>query len=162
MKVIVAIDDSPYSEELVETVKTRDWPIDTEFKVLSVLEPLDGLSDRFSDVIESANAKRKKSAEELCRSVREQILGTIAGATVHYEIRSGYPKNEIIEAAADWSADRIIIGAHGHRGCPHNLLGSVSQAVARHAPCSVEVVRQKSKSSKTRETSTASAKSRRS
>jgi nucleotide-binding universal stress UspA family protein len=35
----------------------------------------------------------------------------------------------------------IIVGSHGQRGLRRLLLGSVAEFVARHAPCSVEVVR---------------------
>jgi nucleotide-binding universal stress UspA family protein len=63
---------------------------------------------------------------------------------VHFEIRHGSPKTEIIRTATEWEANRILIGAHGHNVCPHNLMGSVSRAVAEHAPCSVEIVKIKS------------------
>jgi universal stress protein A len=39
------------------------------------------------------------------------------------------------------AADLIILGSHGRRGVDRWLLGSVAEAVARHAPCSVEIVR---------------------
>jgi nucleotide-binding universal stress UspA family protein len=38
-------------------------------------------------------------------------------------------------------ADLIVVGSHGYRGFKRFLLGSVSQAVASHAKCSVEIVR---------------------
>jgi nucleotide-binding universal stress UspA family protein len=144
MKVILAVDESIYSQEVIKTVTEREWPADTEFKILSVLEPLeDCLGDRFEDMFQGINEKRKKAVDHFGKSIREKVEATIPGARVHFEVRSGNPKTEIINAAVEWCADRIMIGAHGQRGCPHNLLGSVSRSVAGYAPCSVEVVRGK-------------------
>lgn len=144
MKVILAVDDSTYSHEVISAAIDREWPEDTEFKVLSVVEQLDCcFDDKFEDLFLDIDEKRKKAADHLAKSVREKIQATIPGVRVHYEVRSGNPKSELVDAAVEWCADRIMIGAHGHRGCPHNLIGSVSRAVATHAPCTVEIVRPK-------------------
>jgi nucleotide-binding universal stress UspA family protein len=55
------------------------------------------------------------------------------------------PKDAIVEEAERWGADLIVVGSHGYR-CPgHAPLGSVSQAVATQAKCSVEIVRRRHK-----------------
>ncbi|MDZ4836950.1 MAG: universal stress protein [Candidatus Melainabacteria bacterium] len=158
MKVILAVDDSIYSQEVINAVINREWPLDTEFKVLTVLEPLDCcLDNKYEDLLLGIDEKRKKAVQHLGKSVREKLEATMHGARVHFEVRSGNPKAEVIDAAVEWCADRIMIGAHGHRGCPHNLIGSVSRAVAGNAPCSVEIVRSKKldkKALKLREAST--------
>jgi nucleotide-binding universal stress UspA family protein len=41
----------------------------------------------------------------------------------------------------DRGADLMTLGSHGYRGFTRFLPGSVSYAVASHAPCSVEIVR---------------------
>jgi nucleotide-binding universal stress UspA family protein len=56
-------------------------------------------------------------------------------------VKEGDPKSKIPDAARDWRADLIVLGSHGRKGMGHFLIGSVSEAVARHADCSVEVVR---------------------
>ena len=53
----------------------------------------------------------------------------------------GSPKQVIVEQAEQWGADLIVVGCHGFGPVKRFLLGSVSQAVAVHAPCSVEIVR---------------------
>jgi nucleotide-binding universal stress UspA family protein len=47
----------------------------------------------------------------------------------------------ILEEAERWDADLIMLGSHGRHGIERLLIGSVSEAVALHAECSVEVVR---------------------
>jgi nucleotide-binding universal stress UspA family protein len=46
-----------------------------------------------------------------------------------------------LSEAAEWEADLIVVGSHGRRGVNRFLLGSVSEAVALHANCSVEIIR---------------------
>jgi nucleotide-binding universal stress UspA family protein len=146
VKVIVAVDDSPYSQRVIEKVAHQRWPRDTEFKVLTVVESvsLDDLArDRWADLIGKVSTKRKEAALKLCQEAREKLLTQIRDARVHYEIRQGSPRAEIVDAAVEWEADKIIIGAHGRGVCPRFILGSVSSAVVQHAPCTVEIVRPK-------------------
>jgi nucleotide-binding universal stress UspA family protein len=127
MHVILAIDDSPHSKEALETTIKQRWPENTEFRVLNV-----------------ANGQHKYSVE-LCKNVRQKLITAMPDAIVHYEVRDGSVADEIINSAVEWNADKIIIGAHSKDICPHNLLGSVSRDVVTHAPCSVEIVRVKTK-----------------
>ena len=57
------------------------------------------------------------------------------------DVLSGSPKRVILEDAEAFGADLIVVGSHGHGMLDRFLLGSVSQAVALHATCSVEIVR---------------------
>jgi nucleotide-binding universal stress UspA family protein len=58
---------------------------------------------------------------------------------VRREIRSGVPKQAILEAAGDHESDLIVMGARGLGGFEALVLGSVSRAVSKAAPCSVLV-----------------------
>lgn len=51
------------------------------------------------------------------------------------------PGRLICQVAQNWMADAIVVGSHGRRGLSALLLGSVSNHVMHHAPCSVMVVR---------------------
>jgi nucleotide-binding universal stress UspA family protein len=56
-------------------------------------------------------------------------------------IRVGKSGTEIVKAAKEWPADLIVIASHGRGGVERLLLGSVAEAVMRHASCPVLVVR---------------------
>jgi nucleotide-binding universal stress UspA family protein len=47
----------------------------------------------------------------------------------------------IVDDAARWQADLVVVGTHGRHGIEHLLLGSVAEAVARTAPGAVLLVR---------------------
>ena len=66
-----------------------------------------------------------------------------SGLRVETAVSDGDPRSAIVDAAREWGADLIIVGSHGYTGVKRWLLGSVAQSVVSHAPCSVEVVRQK-------------------
>lgn len=51
--------------------------------------------------------------------------------------------NILLAIAKEWGADLIVVGSHGLRGITRLLIGSVAEAVAMHAHCSVEVIRQR-------------------
>jgi nucleotide-binding universal stress UspA family protein len=84
--------------------------------------------------------ERKRAPERVDRAV-QAIKQHAAELTVEAEILEGSPKKVIVEEAERWGANLIVIGSHGYGPVKRFLLGSVSHAVALHAPCSVEIVR---------------------
>jgi nucleotide-binding universal stress UspA family protein len=71
---------------------------------------------------------------------RRDVPLTLKGDTI-----IGHAEEVIINVAKEWDADLIMLGSHGYRGWKRLMLGSTSQAVAWHAPCSVQIVRAKGK-----------------
>ena len=66
----------------------------------------------------------------------EETLGDLDAVL---ETRVGHVTGELLGAAA--SADMVVVGSRGHGRAGDLLVGSVSQHLARHAPCPVVVVR---------------------
>jgi nucleotide-binding universal stress UspA family protein len=145
MKVIVAIDQTVYWKQVVQAVIERHWPHDTTFRVLTVMpalewKDLDALES--SEIFRELLKARQKTAEEILREARELLSKNIDDCSVHTELRQGSPRSEILDAAVEWMADKIMLGAHGHM--PNRLFpGTVSRSVAQHAQCSVELIRLK-------------------
>jgi nucleotide-binding universal stress UspA family protein len=53
---------------------------------------------------------------------------------------AGDPQTTIIDQAVSTKADLIVMGTHGRRGFKRLLLGSVTEAILREAPCPVLTV----------------------
>jgi glycine betaine transporter len=60
---------------------------------------------------------------------------------VQVTVAVGRPAEEILRVAREEKVDLIVMGTHGHAGLRHLLLGSVAEAVTRHAHCPVFTVR---------------------
>ncbi len=82
----------------------------------------------------------EEESRELLRkeSWRVKVAGgTVAGT----HLRMGEVDLEIVALAKELQADLIVMGCRGHRGIRRAIEGSISDAVIRHAPCPVLVVR---------------------
>jgi nucleotide-binding universal stress UspA family protein len=144
LKVLLATDGSECSKDAARSIAGRPWPAETSFRILSVVEPSAPLfrTPYFSpETMEELRGKDIQRAQEAVSSA-ESILdegGIQASSTV--AVPAATPKELILSEAAEWSADLIVVGSHGRRGVNRLLLGSVSEAVALHAQCSVEIIR---------------------
>lgn len=145
MKIVLAVDESAYSEEAVREVATREWPASTTVRVLYAVEkfvpPAQELWYDAGGNLDRAREEVKEQAERLVAGIAEKLRAS--GLMVETIVRDGDPRTVIVDEAKSWSADLIVIGSHGYTGLKRLLLGSVAQAVVDHAPCPVEVVHQK-------------------
>jgi nucleotide-binding universal stress UspA family protein len=143
MRVLLAIDDSKFSEAATQALISQIRP-DSEVLVLHVLNlaPFyftNAMAPTHTSLLDTILEDERKAAQDLVTRA-EQALRS-AGFKVTSTVREGDPKSTIIDLAAEWHADLIILGSHGRKALNRFMLGSVSEAVARHARCSVEVVR---------------------
>jgi nucleotide-binding universal stress UspA family protein len=146
MKILLAVDDSQYSWEATRILQRQFRTENAEVRVLSVVEPISvyisaDVFPHFTPQVESIEMDRQKQAMDLVTQVAKDLRS--AGFQATEAIDLGDAKTKIVENATDWQADLIVMGSHGWKGLSRFLLGSVSDAVARHAPCSVEIVRLK-------------------
>jgi nucleotide-binding universal stress UspA family protein len=70
----------------------------------------------------------------------QQVIATSAGVKSEITLTKGVPGRVICELAKSWQADLIIVGRRGRSGLGELLMGSVSNYVTHHAPCSVLIV----------------------
>ena len=139
MKILMGIDDSKFSEQVVRAVVTQFRTEHTEVRVLHVLQPIAPAPPQMAPGYAPELDDQKKPAHELVERIANE-LGS-AGFKVDTVVEVGDIRERIIDSAAEWSADLIVVGSHGQRGIQCFLLGSVAEFVARHAKCSVEIVR---------------------
>ena len=145
MKIVLAVDGSPYSADAAEAIAARPWPSGTLIRVLSAVEdvtpPAAELWYDAGRSLERARQQMMTQAEQVTAGIAEALRAS--GLIVETAVRSGDARSVIVDEAKEWDADLIFVGSHGYTGLKRLLLGSVSQSVVSHAPCSVEVVRMK-------------------
>jgi nucleotide-binding universal stress UspA family protein len=143
MKVLLAIDESKCSEAVVEAMITKFRLEAPEIRVLNVVEFVRnspearewGFLVDLSKVFEAQHKKAEEFVKRVVGNIRE------SGLQASTWVREGDAKTQILDMAAEWKADLIVLGSHGRKGMDRFLLGSVSEGVARHASCSVLIVR---------------------
>lgn len=144
MKVLLAIDESTFSQAAINAVIEEINPANAELRVLTVVDLInyfdtDEAAKSFLPGIEETRRERlRKAAELLDRTV--SLLQT-KGFKVTSGIAEGDARTRVVETAEQYGADLIVLGSHGRKGLERALSGSVAEAVAREAKCSVEIVR---------------------
>ena len=148
MKILLATDGSDCSKAAVNSVAERPWPEGSEVKIVSAMEiPFAPTTETWvmpdSYYKELERVAKEQAAAAVKDAVERFKTGKTAGLEISAKIISGSAREVILDEAENWGADLIVLGSHGYRGWQRFLLGSVSHAVATHAHCSVEIVRQK-------------------
>jgi nucleotide-binding universal stress UspA family protein len=135
MKILIGIEDSMFSYSAAKFVAQLPWRSGTQVRLIAAVEA-DSMSGRME--LEESNVY-KEASKAIDNAMA--ILRDGGEFEITTEIVEGNPKHVILDEAERWGADLIVVGSHGRRGLQRFLLGSVSQAVALHAPCSVQIVR---------------------
>ena len=149
MNVLLAIEDCKFSEAATRSLASRADLRDAQVVVLEVVEPLvfgvppqvapgylPKLAAHEQEQLKQANATVKHAAE---------LLHKAGFKHVEPRVVEGDVRTSILNTAAESHADLIMVGSHGRKGLQNFLLGSVAESVARHAPCSVTIVRDAAK-----------------
>jgi nucleotide-binding universal stress UspA family protein len=147
MKVLLAIDDSSWSRSAADAVMTQMRPGDIEVRVLHAVEwPIGGPPYLTFAVgpaaIDGVFALRQK-ALDAGKSLVEEVAARLraAGFAATGMVTEDDARSVIVDAAAAWKADLIVMGSHGRRGLDRFAMGSVAESVMRRARCSVQIVR---------------------
>ncbi|HYA24784.1 MAG TPA: universal stress protein [Terriglobales bacterium] len=151
LKILLGTDGSEFSSKAAYSVANRPWPPGSQVRIISVQELLvpeavaasslqySVYSERSMEEVSEVTRKRAEDAVAQARS----ILGSahLAISDAPQDAPVGDPRTILLDEAKSWEADLIVVGSHGKRGFDRLLLGSVSESVAMHAHCSVEVIR---------------------
>ncbi len=150
LKILLATDGSDCSTRAVLSVAKRLWPSGTCLKVISAVSPFFPIAGALPGYFEAQQAilpsdeiertSRFRAAEAIAKA--EKLLQEASIARLERSAPlTGDPKAVILDQAAQWGADLIVVVSHGWRGFDRLMIGSVSESLALHAPCSVEVIR---------------------
>ena len=95
-------------------------------------------------VVQTSDAREMRPGEFVDSVVEHLRLAVgaagITGDRVRYEVESGEPARAIVARALAIHADTVVLGAPARRGVEPLLMGPVTDAVVRCAPCDVLTV----------------------
>ncbi|MBV9214654.1 MAG: universal stress protein [Acidobacteria bacterium] len=147
MKILIGTDGSDFSRAAAEECcKFIADPSNVEIKILSAFEdtyaiaaePFAISSEYYQELANAVEKQAQNFVADTAKIIREKLKSD--SLRISAEVVRGAPDRELVEIAESWGADLIVVGSHG-RGFWGRLLGSVSDGVVHHAPCSVLVVR---------------------
>jgi nucleotide-binding universal stress UspA family protein len=154
LKILLAVDGSESSVAAVDEITNRPWPPGSEVHIISVIHLPFIPTPETMTLADSYYSLLEREGREHAESTVSRVVSQFRGGgpkgemalSLSSEVIIGHPEEAIIETAKTWDADLIVLGSHGYSGFKRFLLGSVSEAVASHAPCSVEIVRKYARS----------------
>lgn len=146
MKILIATDGSKFGTAAVEKgCEIASYVRESEIMLLTAYalpgpiaaEPYISAPIFTQEIVDDLSI----AAESVLASASRMVVRICPMVPVTTREVRGTPASAIVDEAAEWGADLIVVGSHGHGFWGRALLGSVSDEVIHHAPCSVLVVR---------------------
>jgi nucleotide-binding universal stress UspA family protein len=138
--MLAAIDGSAATDHVVASAARLSRMIDGA--ELHLLHTVDRVAEAELSMLGDAFAEREERRRLLVEAAatRARDLGTPRVITHRIDAK---PTQGILQLASDIHADLVLVGTHGRKGVERFVMGSVAEAVVRHASCPVIVVREK-------------------
>jgi nucleotide-binding universal stress UspA family protein len=139
--ILLATDGSEEAQLASTTAADLAEKTNSELHVLTVgpdypLYELPEHPAEFEDVLRENRREAKEVLEQQAKRIED------SGVSVkETHLREGRADEEIVEVAEEIGAGLIVMGSRGYGRLRRALLGSVSDAVVRHAHCPVTIVR---------------------
>ena len=151
-KILVAVERSEKNNLVFDTALSLAETTGASLMLLHVLSESEAnypvlptyayypiLDDRDYEIYKEKLEQFKQLGINFLQNLTSQA--TEAGINCEYTQLMGNPGRTICELSKTWSADLIIVGSRGLKGLKEMFLGSVSNYVTHHAPCSVFIIR---------------------
>ena len=138
-QIICPVDFSESSvQALAYAAALARW-YDAQLTVLHVVPTFEAIQLR-GTLVEPVRTVTPMPREQVLEQMRRSLNLADLSSRATPVAESGDPQATIIEQALSRKADLIVMGTHGRRGFKRLLLGSVTEAVLREAPCPVLTV----------------------
>lgn len=146
MKIVFATDGSEYSNVALKKINKILSPgmevliisIYDSASIVNVLPMSHGVPEgSYEDVTYIA----KNAAQKIVKEASDYLQKEHFDISITTKVSAGSAKKVILEEAKEFGAELIVVGSHGRGAVERFLLGSVSQALALHAPCSIMIVK---------------------
>ncbi|MEO0768867.1 MAG: universal stress protein [Cyanobacteria bacterium J06649_4] len=156
-KIVVGLDSGETCEAVFSKALTLAKSTEAKLQLVGVIGPIDslsppilaasgqpyssGLADKsvwsvYQDVYEDVARKEQTRLNNFAEKAQAD------GIDAEFVQRVGSPGKALCQQAQEIAADLIVVGSHGRTGLGEMLMGSVSNYVVHHAPCSVFVLRE--------------------
>ena len=139
-KILIAVDEDPIAVRAAEVGMELARSLEAQVALVHVIDPSVIYAPEAGMPADELALIAQRDGARVMADIRARLA---TGSSVLQFIVQGPAGPAIAKAAKEWNADVIVIGSHGRGGITRAILGSVAEAVMRHAPCPVLVVRAK-------------------
>jgi nucleotide-binding universal stress UspA family protein len=147
MKILLAIDGAKTGTAALEMLRRLVIQDGDQIVLVSVVDlPVPVGMDIYGGYVPDSSDLEKNAKENASRALSdalESLKNTLKNRKVEIstELLFGSPESCIVELAEQIKPDLVVVGSHDYSAWERLLIGSVSDAVVHHSPCSVMVVR---------------------
>ena len=134
-RILLATDGSAASLTAAQSVAETVWPVGSEVKVVSVVNPIMHSLGEMGLFYDSGTDRAHRAVGAAINELRGSPL-ELSGV-----VAVGRVAREVVDRARKWAADLIVLGTHERRGLRRVLFGSTGAAVTSRAHCSVRTIR---------------------
>ena len=136
-KILVAIDGSPASEKALAAAVDLAANYRAELTALGVVEvpAVVGMIDEVDEIRQGTEAYLRQINESAVNYARSR------GVVLRSVLVRGHAAEAIVKYAESEWVNLIVVGQHGHSRIARFLLGSTSNRVSEHSPCTVMIVK---------------------
>jgi nucleotide-binding universal stress UspA family protein len=136
-KILVAIDGSPASEKALAAAVDLAVHYKAALTAISVAEVPEvvGMVDEVDELRQSAETHFRQIGEAAVEYARSR------GVALRSVVVRGHAADAIVRYAESEGVNLVAIGQHGHSRIARFFLGSTSDRVSEHCPCSVMIIK---------------------
>ncbi|MBH0192717.1 MAG: universal stress protein [Nitrospira sp.] len=141
-RVLLAVDDSKHSRKAAKVLRAGLLPETAEVTVFSsVVSPFTDLAAGYlsESKREALMRPQIERAERLVADIRQDFLKE--GYAVLTDVEQNHIVDHIMKRSEAGLTDLLVVGARGLSSQERLELGSVSDSLLRHSPCSILIVR---------------------
>ncbi len=154
LRILLACDGSPVSQHAAELLARFTWPTDATGTVIAIIESMfagelpewlekqarDTDTEAFAQAWVKEHDSEREAKQQEMLAYRRQLPEPFQQSQPL--VAEGHPAEQILRAIDTVDADLVVLGARGLGRWGRLLIGSTSEKVLAHAPCSVLIVRQ--------------------
>lgn len=138
--ILAAVDFSPVTSAVLTETAALVQSSSGRVILMHVTEPTAMIIDLaiVSMSVARVDEVRVAQARDHLARLQRELAPKGIRADVHHAV--GTPVTEIVSAALEFKADRIVLGSHGHSTFHDLFVGSTAAGVVKRARCPVVVV----------------------
>jgi nucleotide-binding universal stress UspA family protein len=142
-RILCSVDFSRFSQHALQQAAALSREFGAELTVLhaSAVAPVTSLAPIGAPLALEPARLTAEERQAITAELRDFVEDAGAsGRPVRMQVIEQDPVDAIVNTAASWPADLIVMGTHARAGFERLLLGSVAEKVLRKAPCPVLTV----------------------